>query len=136
MADLNSLESLKELDDLELEILFMDMIYKKLKQMSNNTVYTHILLMSYFSVVETLKKYKTVAEELNKNVPHLETINIMQHNIEDFLTEVANNESRAMYVHKSISQVYEFSKEIMLSLKRELVKQPKYEYLKPKLGDL
>lgn len=136
MADINSLESLKELDDLELEILFMDMIYKKLKQMCNNTVYTHTLLISYFSIVETLKKYKTVAEELNKKIPHLETINVMQQKIEDFLTEVANNESRAMYVHNSVSQVYEFSKEIMLSLKRELVKQPKYEYLKPKLDDL
>jgi hypothetical protein len=127
----NIVESLKDLSDLELEILFMDEICKKLKQLDKHEVRTETLLFAYMSIIETFKKFKEIAKEGNRTVPHEDAIDLTINKGEAFLRSVANDENRAPYASKSLSDMYSFVKELMWMLKKELTDIPEYAHLKP-----
>lgn len=124
------LESLKELDDLEFQIMFIDGIYKKLKSLDKPNLRTETLLFMYMSVVESLKKYKSLAVEDNRSIPHDEVIEVILDKGEDFLRSVANDETKAPYVQQSLSDLREWSKDLLFTLKKELLDRPKYAHLR------
>ena len=64
-----NLEALKDLNDLEFEIVFVDTVYKKIKQVDKPDIRTSTLLFIYMSIVESLKKYKALAIETGRNIP-------------------------------------------------------------------
>jgi hypothetical protein len=129
--DTNStVESLKELDDLEFEIMFIDNIYKKLKSLDKPDMRTETLLFMYMSVVEALKKYKALAKEGSRTVPHEDVVDLILSKGEGFLTSVANDNSKAPYTQQSLSDLREWSKSLLLMLKMELLDKPKYTHLK------
>lgn len=133
MEDHNKLlEDLKELSDLEFEILFIDNVCKKIKSLNNSEVPTNTLLFMYHSVVESLKKYKQFAAESNRVIHHEDAVNLIIMKGEAFLTSVVNDNSKMPYVGKSLLDLNELVKELLVLLKKELVDTPKYEYLKPK----
>lgn len=123
-------ESLKELDDLEFEIMFVDNIYKKLKSLDKPDMRTETLLFMYMSVVEALKKYKALAKEGSRTVPHEDVVDLILSKGEGFLTSVANDNSKAPYTQQSLSDLREWSKSLLLMLKMELLDKPKYTHLK------
>ena len=123
-------ESLKELDDLEFEIMFVDNIYKKLKSLDKPNMRTETLLFMYMSVVEALKKYKALAKEGSRTVPHEDVIDLILSKGEGFLTSVANDNSKAPYAQQSLSDLREWSKSLLFMLKKELLDKPKYTHLK------
>lgn len=133
MSDKESLlDSLKELDDLEFEIMFIDSVYKKMKYvLDEHTVRTETLLFIYYSIVESLKKFKSLAEESKRTVPHEDAVDLIISKSESFLTNVASNEEKAPYAYQSLAAVYELSKSLLFMLKSELVDTPKYAHLKP-----
>lgn len=126
----STVESLKELDDLEFEIMFVDNIYKKLKSLDKPDMRTETLLFMYMSVVEALKKYKALAKEGNRTVPHEDVVDLILSKGEGFLTSVANDNSKAPYTQQSLSDLREWSKSLLLMLKMELLDKPKYTHLK------
>lgn len=126
----NIAESLKELDDLELEILFVDNIFKKLKTLDKAGVRSEMLLFMYMSVIESLKKYKDIAKEGNRQIPHEDVLNTIISKGELFLTTVANDETKAPYVQQSLSDLREWVKDLLFVLKKELLENPKYSHLK------
>ena len=132
MEDINNLsEQFKDLNDEEFEIVFVDSIYKKLKTLvEKSDIRTATLLFAYYSVVETLKKYKSLATEINRDIPHKDVIDMIISKCDSFLSSVAENEDKALYVHKSISEIYELTKELLFMLKSELVEMPEYKHLK------
>lgn len=123
-------ESLKELDDLEFEIMFVDNIYKKLKSLDKPNMRTETLLFMYMSVVEALKKYKALAKEGSRTVPHEDVVDLILSKGEGFLTSVANDNSKAPYTQQSLSDLREWSKSLLFMLKKELLDKPKYTHLK------
>lgn len=123
-------ESLKELDDLEFEIMFVDNIYKKLKSLDKPNMRTETLLFMYMSVVEALKKYKALAKEGSRTVPHEDVVDLILSKGEWFLTSVANDNSKAPYAQQSLSDLREWSKSLLFMLKKELLDKPKYTHLK------
>lgn len=128
------IDSFKDLDDTEFEILFVDSVYKKLKQvLEKHETKTATLLFMYYSIVETVKKYKSLANECNKSIPHEDAVDLIISKSEDFLCDVAEDKERAPYVYQSLSSVYELVKSLLFMLKSELVDNPKYHYLKPNL---
>lgn len=130
---MNSNESLvdkfKELDDLEFEIIFVDNICKKFKSLDNQGIRSSTALFMYYSILESIRKYKQLAEEGNRVIPYEEAINLLLSKGDEFLSTVAENEERSMYVYRSLSDSYEIAKELMLVLKRELINTPKYKHL-------
>ncbi len=132
MNDIESIvESFKDLTDLELEIIFIDGVCKKLKQLDQPSVRTETLLFMYMSIIETLKKLKTIANEGKRSLPHEDAIDLTISKGEAFLSSVANDESQAHYVSKSLSDMYSFVKELLWMLKKELTDTPEYAHLKP-----
>ena len=126
----DNLDSLKELDDLEFEIMFIDNIYKKLKSLDKPDMRTETLLFMYMSVTEALKKYKAMAQELEKSVPHEDVVDVIVSKCEGFLRTVANDETKVPYTQQSLSAVRELTKELLFVLKKELLEKPKYTHLK------
>lgn len=128
--DLN-LESLKELNDLEFEIVFVDTVYKKIKQVDKPDIRTSTLLFIYMSIVESLKKYKALAIETGRTIPHKDMIGIIIAKGEHYLISVCDEEAKANYVQQSLRTLYDLTYNLMTLLKSELIATPKYEHLKP-----
>ena len=128
--DLN-LESLKELNDLEFEIVFIDAVYKKIKQVDKPDIRTSTLLFIYMSIVESLKKYKALAIETGRTIPHKDMIDIIITKGEHYLISVCDEETKANYVQQSLRTLYDLTYNLMTLLKSELIATPKYEHLKP-----
>lgn len=124
------ISELSDLDDLEFEIVFIDSICKKLKQVYEKNMKSASLLFVYYSIVESFKKYKEIATEANRSIPHKDIIDALISKGDTFLSSVADDEDKSMYAFKSLESVYETVKDLMLALKVELVKLPKYEHLK------
>ena len=132
MSDIDKIvESFKDLSDLELEIIFIDGVCKKLKQIDKQGIRSETLLFMYMSVIETLKKYKNIAKEGSRSIPHEDAIDLTISKGEAFLKSVANDEAQVPYVSKSLSDMYSFVKELMWMLKNELTDTPEYAHLKP-----
>lgn len=129
-------EQLKDLDDIEFEIMFIDAVCKKLKSLDQPGIKTATLLFLYMSVVDSIKKYKELAKEFNRSILYEEMVDLIITQGEAFLTKVANdtNEdvyaSSAAYTAKETTSMYELVKELMLVLKKDLVNTDKYSYLK------
>lgn len=129
MSD-NNLDSLKELNDTEFAILFIDNIFKSLKRFDKPDITTSILLLLYLSVVNSLKKYKEVAEETEHKVLYSDEIDSIIKRSELYLQKVAEDESKSLYVEQDIDTLTELVKGVLLMLKKDLVELPKYSYLK------
>ncbi len=129
MSD-NNLDSLKELNDTEFAIFFIDNIYKSLKRFDKPDITTSSLLLLYLSVVNSLKKYKEVAEETEHKVLYSDEIDSIIKRSELYLKKVAEDESKSLYVEQDIDTLTELVKGVLLMLKKDLVELPKYSYLK------
>ena len=129
MSD-NNLDSLKELNDTEFAILFIDNIFKSLKRFDKPDITTSSLLLLYLSVVNSLKKYKEVAEETEHKILYSEEIDSIIKRSELYLQKVAEDESKSLYVEQDIDTLTELVKGVLLMLKKDLVELPKYSYLK------
>lgn len=123
-------DQLKDLSDLEFEILFIDDICKKLKRIDKPGVRSESLLVLYLSIIDTLKKFKLLATEGDRSIPHEESIDMIISKSEAFLSSVANDESKVMYTFQSLSTAHSFVKELLWQLKKELADTPQYSYLK------
>lgn len=128
--DKTLLEKFEDLNDLEFEIIFIDSICKKMKMLNTVEVRISTMLFIYMSIVESLRKYKQLVADSNRTILHEEAINMLISKGDRFLSSVADNEDRAYYVYKSLSDVYEFTKDLLVILKDEMTKDPKYSYLK------
>lgn len=126
----NVIDSLKELDDVEFEIMFIDNIFKKLKSLDKSDIRTETLLFMYMSVIEALKKYRDLAKEGNRTIPHEDVFNTILTKGETFLASVANDETKVPYTQKSLLDLREWTKNLLLVLKKELLERPKYSHLK------
>lgn len=130
MAD-SLTDQFKDLSDLEYVIAFVDSVYKKLKSVvDNKEIRTNTLLFLYMAVVESLKRCRQSAEEANRVIPHSDVLNLIISKGDLFLSSVASDESKAPYVSKSLSDMYELVKELLYMLKSELVSSPEYSHLK------
>lgn len=123
-------ESLKELDDLEFEIMFIDGIFKKLKSLDKPDLRTETLLFMCYSVVESLKKFKSLAKEGERTIPHEDVVDVILKKGDEFLASVAHDDMKAPYVQQSLSELREWSKDLLFTLKKELLDRPKYSHLK------
>ncbi len=123
-------DQFKDLSDLEFEILFIDDICKKLKRIDKQGIRSESLLIVYLSIIDTLKKFKLLATEGCRSIPHEDAIDMTISKSEAFLSRVADDESQAMYASQSLSAAYSFIKELLWQLKKELTETPKYSYLK------
>lgn len=126
-----NLDALKELNDLEFEIVFVDAVYKKIKQLDKPGIRTSTLLFLYMSIVELLKKYELLAKETNRDIPHKDMVDIIIAKGERYLMSVCDEEDKANYVQQSLRTLYDLTYNLMTLLKSELVAIPKYEHLKP-----
>ena len=126
-----NLDALKELNDLEFEIVFVDAVYKKTKQLDKPGIRTSTLLFLYMSIVESLKKYELLAKETNRDIPHKDMVDIIIAKGERYLMSVCDEEDKANYVQQSLRTLYDLTYNLMTLLKSELVATPKYEHLKP-----
>lgn len=127
------INELKDLSNLEFEILFIDDLCKKLKKCDRSEIRTNTLLLLNMSTADALKSYIQLAEEANRDIPHKDVIDLIINKCEDFLKTVASDENYAPYAHKNLTNVYEIVKELLFKLKDELVTMPKYAHLKPNL---
>lgn len=127
--DKSLIEKFKDLNDLEFEIIFIDSICKKMKTLNSQEVRIATMLFMYMSIVESLKKYKQLAADSNRAIPHGEAINMLINKGDLFLSSVAAEEDRSYYVYKSLSDVYEFAKDLLAVLKGEMTEDPKYAHL-------
>lgn len=123
-------DRLKDLSDIEFEILFIDDIYKKLKHIGKPGVRSESLLVVYLSIIDTLKKFKLLATEGGRSIPHEESIDMIISKSEAFLSSVADDDSKVMYTFQSLSAAQSFVKELLLQLKKELTETPKYSHLR------
>lgn len=123
-------DQFKDLSDLEFEILFIDDICKKLKRIDKQGIRSESLLIVYLSIIDTLKKFKLLATEGCRSIPHEDAIDMTISKSEAFLSRVADDESQAMYAFQSLSAAHSFIKELLWQLKKELTETPKYSYLK------
>ena len=127
----SALNNLKELNDLEFELLFVDNFTKKVKAvLDKQDARTATLLLVYYSLVESLKKYKTMSSDDNRTIAHEDVIDLIITKSESFLSNVAFNEEKAPYAFKSLSDIYELMKGLSFMLKKELVESPEYLHLK------
>lgn len=121
----------KELDDIELEIVFIEKIYKKLKEADNkHELRTAPALLLCMSIVDTLKKYNELAVENNRTIPHEDVFNMLLNKGESFLILVANDESKAPYISQRLNELKSWSKELLYTLKKDLINKPEYNHLK------
>ena len=121
----------KELDDTELEIVFIEKIYKKLKEADNkHELRTAPALLLCMSIVDTLKKYSELAAENNRTIPHEDIFNMLLNKGESFLVLVANDESKAPYISQRLNELRSWSKELLYILKKDLTNKPEYNHLK------
>lgn len=125
------IEELKDLNDLEFEVLFVDDVAKKLRHFDHGDYRTHTQLILTMSVVDSLKSYIQLADQANRTVPHKDVIDLITDKCEDYLRSVANDDSKALYSHKTLSHINEIIKELMFKIKDELVSTPQYEHLRP-----
>ena len=88
------------------------------------------MLIIYLYIIDTLKKFKFLAAEGDRSVPHEDSINMIISKSEAFLAKVANDESQAMRTAQSLSIAHSFIKDLLLQLKKELTDNPKYSYLR------
>lgn len=123
-------DKFKDLNDLEFEILFIDDICKKLKRVDRHDIRSESLLIIYLYIIDTLKKFKFLAAEGDRSVPHEDAINMIISKSEAFLAKVANDESQAMRAAQSLSIAHSFIKDLLLQLKKELTDNPTYSYLR------
>lgn len=128
--DDKNLDSLKELNDTEFEILFIDNIYKTLKKFDKPNIKTTSLLLLHLSVVDSLKKYKDLAKETDHNILYPDEIDAVIKRGELYLQDVAADEFKSLYVEQDVSTLTDLIKGILLMLKKDLVELPKYSYLK------
>lgn len=128
------IEKFKELDDLEFEIIFIDSICKKFKALDNREIRSATALFMYYSIIESIKKYKQLATEGNRTILHEDAVSLLIHKGDEFLSTVAEEEDKSMYVYRSLSDSREIAKELMLVLKQELLDTPKYQHLKSSLS--
>lgn len=132
MDDHNKLlNELKDLNDIEFETLFVDVINKKLHQLVYKEIRVSTLLFMIMSISDTIKKYLQLINESNRTIPHNEIIMLLLNKSDKFLQAVANNEDQANYAAKTINELYDISKNLLLKIKSELINMPKYTYLKP-----
>ena len=129
--DESIIESLKELDDLEFEIVFVDSINKKLKKLDAQGIRMSTMLFMYMSIVESLKKYKQLVSEGNRQILHNEVIDLIINKGDSFLSSVAHEQERSMYVYRALSDIQSLVKDLMSVLKNEMLDDPKYAYLRP-----
>lgn len=129
--DESIIESLKELDDLEFEIVFVDSINKKLKKLDAQGIRMSTMLFMYMSIVESLKKYKQLVSEGNRQIFHSEVIDLIISKGDSFLSSVAHEQERSMYVYRALSDIQSLVKDLMAVLKNEMLDDPKYAYLRP-----
>lgn len=123
-------DSLKDLNDLEFEILMFDNIYKKLKPVNHIELTTPQLLLTCLSVSDHINKYKDLAIESGREIPHVDVVDMLINKCDNFLKSVADNEDRSVYAYKEVETVCDLIKDFLLSLKAELVELPKYAHLK------
>lgn len=134
--DATWIESLKELDDIEFEIMFIDNICKKLKSLDKPDIKSNTLLFMYMSVIDSIKRYKELAIEANREIKHRDAIDLIINKGTTYLTEVANDTtediyaSKAIHAAKELSAMHDLFKGLLLMLKSDLVELPKYNYLK------
>lgn len=132
----NKLDQLKDLNSLEFEIMFIDNICKKLKTLNKSGIKVSTLLFMYMSVIESVKHYKELANETNREIHHADAVNLIINKGEQYLADVANDtsddvyESKAAYITKAIDDIHELVKELLLVLKNDLTNTDKYSYLK------
>lgn len=120
----------KELDDTELEIVFIEKIYKKLKEADGRELRTAPALLLCMSIVDTLKKYNGLVAENNRTIPHEDVFNMLLNKGESFLILVANDESKAPYISQRLNELKSWSKELLYTLKKDLTNKPEYNHLK------
>jgi hypothetical protein len=128
---LSLIEKFKDLSDLEFELVFIDSIYKKLKSLDRSNIRSTTLLFMYMSIVESLKKYRSLSIDGNRIIPHEDVIDLLINKGDSFLSSVAKDENKALYVEQSLSTVYDLVKDLWFVLKNELTDSPKYAHLKP-----
>lgn len=128
---LSLIEKFKDLSDLEFELVFIDSIYKKLKSLDRSNIRSTTLLFMYMSIVESLKKYRRLSIDGNRIIPHEDVIDLLINKGDSFLSSVAKDENKALYVEQSLSTVYDLVKDLWFVLKNELTDSPKYAHLKP-----
>lgn len=124
------INDLKELDDTEFEIVFIDKINKKIKDAINMDVKSPTLLLVYMSIIDALRGYKSIASEIERSVNHEEVVDLVISKGDAFLSSVAREESSYMYVAKSLSDLYDLTKDLMLLLKKDLLDRDAYSNLK------
>lgn len=124
------LEKFKELNDLEFEIIFIDSICKKLKSLDRPGIRSATMLFMYLSILDSLRKYKELAEESKRSIGHSEVIDLIISKGDSFLSSVAWEETQSYYVYKSMSDIYEIIKELLSVLKSEMTEDPNYSHLK------
>lgn len=123
------IEQLKDLNDYEFEILFVDSIYKSIKVNVNNTLSrTHGLLFLLYSVVESYKKYKSYANDSNRTVPHEDVVDLIINKCDNYLSSV--DEANSVYISKVLNDILDLTKALLLTLKSEIVEFDEYKYLK------
>lgn len=131
MSNSDYLENLKEFTPIEFELVFVDSIYKKLKSIvDQKSVKSEMILLIIFSVAETLKKYKLLAEESSREILHKPILELILTKCENYLSSVADDTDKASYAYQSVSDIYEVVKELVLLIKSELVDTPSYNHLK------
>lgn len=125
------INDLKELDDVEFETVFIDKINKKAKDAVNMDVKSPTLLLVYMSIIDTLRGYKSIASEINRQIHHKEVIDLIIDKGDSFLSSVASEETNYMYVAKSLSEIHDLTKDLMLLLKKDLLSKDEYAHLNP-----
>lgn len=129
------ISDLKELDDIEFEVVFIDKVYKKLKAVLNSDSKSPTLLLVYMGILDTLRSYVSLAKETDRTIPYDEIVDLIIHNGDEFLSSVAADESKYMYVMQSLSKINNLVKDLMLLLKIDLMKNDKYEHLRIKIDE-
>ena len=124
------IEDLKDLNDLEFEVVFIDSIQKKLKQLVELDAKSPSLLLAYLSVVESLKKFKELCAESNRKVLHEDIIDLLISKGDSFMSKVAFDEDKYIYEKKALNSMNDIVKDLMLSLKNDLTDLPQYAHLK------
>lgn len=127
----NMIESFRDMTDLEMEIIFIDSIYKTVNNVVNQReTRTSTLLFTLYSVVESLNKYKGLVFADDRSVPHEEFVDMIIGKCENFIRVVIDNENKIPYTYQQLGDISELFKELSLLQKKELVETDKYSYLK------
>ena len=129
----NMIESFSDMTDLELEIIFIDSIYKTVSSIvSRRETRTSSLLFTLYSVVESLNKYKGLVLADDRSIPHEDFVNMIIGKCDNFIRIVIDNEDKIPYTYQQLGEISELFKELSLLQKKELIETDKYSYLKQK----